>query len=193
MRGNTSGRANYAGAAAGRQPEKRRFGHWRIFGALMLGALFAAAAIWLITSPPEPGEPGRVDLGRDVSAAGFDFVSDKENRLILHLKPAFIVNLAGLEGRYVMRVAIWLEVDDLAIVSELNENVAVFHRMVDEVVRILKSYRYHELALGDGIERLKLELRQRLNRYLRRGRIINVFFRELYFAEIFPSFRGLGL
>ena len=191
VRGTTAGRPNYAGVAAEQPPEKRRFGRGRIFGALLLGALFAAAALWLIGTPPEPGEPGRLDLGRDISAAGFDFITDKENRLILHLKPAFIVNLAGLDGRYVMRVAIWLEVNDRAVVTELNENVAGFHRMVDEIVRILKSYSYHELAMGDGIERLKRQLRQRLNRYIRRGRITNIFFRELYFAELLPYARRI--
>lgn len=126
-----------------------------------------------------------------MSAAGFDFVTDKKNKLIMHLKPPFIVNLSGAGGRYVMKVEIWLEVDRRAVVAELNKNVFKFHRMMDEALVTLRSYSYRDLMPDSGKERLKQELLLRLNRYLRSGKVIRVLFPKIYFSEMLPGPRQI--
>lgn len=167
---------------AGKAPKRKSKFRRTLFAAL-IGALLAVVAYLLINQgflpvTPAPGEEGQEG---DVSAAGFDFVSDERNRIILRIKPTFIVNLAGLEGKYLMRVQVRLEVDKRAVAQELNSEPAKYHRLVDEILTIIKSRSYAELAFDDGIEKLKGELRDRLNRYISSGRIIRVLFHELLF------------
>lgn len=127
------------------------------------------------------------DLGEDISAAGFDFITDKKNRKILHLKPTFAVNLSGLEGRRVMVVTIWLEVDNLDVAREFNDDIAKYRRVNDDIIRTMKSWTYAELIYGTGMERLKNQLKERINQYIRTGKVLNVFFHDVKFRFVLPA------
>lgn len=135
----------------------------------------------------EQEQKGMPDLGEDISAAGFDFITDKENRKILHLKPTFAVNLSGLEGRRVIIVTIWLEVDSLDVAREFNDDHAKYRRVNDDIIRTLKSWTYSEIIYGNGMDRLKNQLRDRINQYIRKGKVKNVFFRDVHFKYLLPA------
>lgn len=162
---------------------------------VMLLAIAVIAVVWVFYLNPEIIQKDResqAELTGDLSGAGFDFIADKQNRKILHLNPPFVVNLSGLENRYVMKVIIWLEVDNLDVAKEFNENRAVFRRMTDDFVRTLKSWTYAELAVGNmdagsGMDRLKNQLRDHANTYIARGKVLRVLFPQVHFQEILPS------
>ena len=150
--------------------------------------LLAVGLYFLIQKMNEPATqtPQTAETPIDTSVAGFDLVGNDEGGVIIHLKPTFIVNLAGVEGRYAMRVQIRMLLDDRTLVDFLNENPAIYYRMVDRFLTTLKSKTYAELAVGDGMERLKAELRDLANSQLPGGHVKRVIFHEVYFAELLP-------
>jgi len=153
--------------------------------------LFAIGA-WFLTFrviAPSDGVGEQGSSIQDVSIAGFDFIRGEGKRVFIHVKPPLIVNLAGADGRYAVRVQIRLEVDNRSVADDLNDHPAKYHRMVDLMLRTLKSKSYAELAYGDGIEALKEELHAKLSPFIARGRLIRVLFQELYFAEVLPYAR----
>ena len=172
-------------------PEKKRGNASRMLLPLLLigGALFGVSLL-IVTFNPFSGEKnGPVAeevIPEDFSAAGFDFVADEENRKLLYLKPPFSANLSGLGGKYVILVRIWLEVDSFAVAEELNENHAKFRRITDDILQTIKSWTYAELTFSNGMDRLKNQLRDHVNRYISRGKVLKVLFPEIRFDEILP-------
>jgi flagellar basal body-associated protein FliL len=138
------------------------------------------------------GEEKNQPITEDISAAGFDFLVDEENRNILHIKPPFTINLAGLDGRWVMQVTIWFEVVDGDVARELNDNPAKFYRMTDDIVRTLKSWTYAEINFGNGMDRLKMQLRDHMNGYIEGGKVVKVIFNDVIFTEILPRARPVS-
>ena len=158
-----------------------------MFIVIVFLAITAGGITLLINRMTSPGASETEPRQKiDATVAGFDLVSGVGDHVLIHLKPTFTVNLSGVGGRYVMRVQIRLEISDRSTVDFLNENPAEYHRMIDMILGVLKSKTYVELALGDGIERLKEELRARINAYLPGKPVLRVLFHELYFAEILP-------
>jgi flagellar basal body-associated protein FliL len=173
-------------------PQTRRFPFTILF-ILLIFLAGAAAAAWWWSSTQQPVAEDEAPvaeeapLTEDISTAGFDFVVDKEERNILHLKSPFVVNLSGADGRWVMVVRIWFEADTLAVARELNDNPAKFHRITDDITRTLSAWTYAELAYGSGMDRLKNQIRERVNQYLEKGNITAVLFNEVYFSEQLPK------
>ena len=174
-------------------PKKKKKNRHIFFISILIIIIAGMAVIsfYAITyfSSLESQEQGRPDLGEDITAAGFDFITDKENRKILHLKPTFRVNLAGLEGRRIMVVTIWLEVDTLDVAREFNDDHAKYRRVSDDIIRTLKSWKYAELIYGNGMDRLKNQLKERINQYIRRGKVKKVYFRDVQFRYLLPAAR----
>lgn len=155
---------------------------------IMAAGLFGIAQL-VIRFGPFSGEEQPVveeEIPEDFTSAGFDFVADEENRKLLYLKPPFRANLSGLDGRHVVLVRVWLEVDSFDVAEELNEDHAKYRRMTDDILQTIKSWTYSELTFGNGMARLKDQLRDHVNRYIRRGKVLRVLFPEIMFDEILP-------
>lgn len=144
----------------------------------------------LLSGPEKPAEKTM----QDFSIAGFDFIADKANRQLLYIKPNFNVNLEGLNGQYILSVTINLEVDNREkIARELNDQRAKFRRLMDDIVRTLKSYTYAELHVESGMNRLKDHLKARINNYLDSGKVIRVIFAQWpTFTRVLPKARTPG-
>jgi flagellar basal body-associated protein FliL len=176
------------------QPKKEEKKRTSLIPALILVALTVVIGglsllyFGIVSYSPEEAEDTQNDtvIEDDVSAAGYDFIADKENRKILYLKPDFIVNLRGLDGNVIFRVSIWLEVSDLAIANELNSDRAKFFRLMDDITRTLKSWSYAELTIGNGMENLKAQLRDRANQYISSGIVERVIFKKPVFNRVLP-------
>lgn len=171
-----------------REPEKSGPGGGFILMLLAGTAIIVLGAWFLFLQPAIEDPDAAAEPPPDtLTAAGFDYVTDKEARKILHLKPPFVVNLAGLDGRWVMNVQVWLEVDSFAAAAELNRNPAIFYRMMDDLTRTLKSWTYAELNFGNGMERLKNQLRDHAQRYIADATVVRVLFPDVRFTEMLPK------
>ncbi len=90
----------------------------------------------------------------------------------------FIVNLAGSKGRKVLKVNMELEVKGTEIVQEIDNRKA---QIRDFIIIILSSKTYDEVSTKEGKDALRNEIKDQVNSFLSKGKIINVYFTELIY------------
>ncbi|NLJ79464.1 MAG: hypothetical protein GX335_00345 [Firmicutes bacterium] len=90
----------------------------------------------------------------------------------------FVLNLApnGVQNRFI-RTEIVLEIRDKKTERELEKRMP---QVRDQIISLVRAYRSEELRSEAGLELLRLEIVNSLNRLLLKGEIINVFFVDLY-------------
>lgn len=155
-----------------------------------IGILIGVLALWgyqtIVSKAPAKKIASPVYKG-DVSAAGFDIIEDEYKRNIIYLNPPFIVNLRDTRRQFVMRVTVWLEVDSPRVIDEWNKNQSAFYAMKEKILTIFRSKWYAELAVGDGIEKMKVELKDAINKYTSTGKVLRVIFNEIVLGEFMPT------
>ena len=90
----------------------------------------------------------------------------------------FIVNLAGSKGRKVLKVNMELEVKGSEIIQEIDNRKA---QIRDFIIIILSSKTYDEVSTKEGKDALRNEIKDNVNSFLSKGKIINVYFTELIY------------
>lgn len=90
----------------------------------------------------------------------------------------FIVNLAGSKGRKVLKVNMELEVQGLDVIQEIDNRKA---QIRDFIIIILSSKTYDEVSTKEGKDSLRNEIKDNINSFLSKGKIINVYFTELIY------------
>ncbi|MBC7467604.1 MAG: flagellar basal body-associated FliL family protein [Bdellovibrio sp.] len=90
----------------------------------------------------------------------------------------FIVNLAGSKGRKVLKVNMELEVKGEDIIQEIDNRKA---QIRDFIIIILSSKTYDEVSTKEGKDNLRNEIKDQVNSFLSKGKIMNVYFTELIY------------
>lgn len=90
----------------------------------------------------------------------------------------FIVNLAGSKGRKVLKVNMELEVKGQDIIQEIDNRKA---QIRDFIIIILSSKTYEEVSTKEGKDFLRNEIKDQVNSFLSKGKIMNVYFTELIY------------
>ncbi len=90
----------------------------------------------------------------------------------------FIVNLAGSKGRKVLKVNMELEVKGADVIQEIDNRKA---QIRDFIIIILSSKTYDEVSTKEGKDLLRNEIKDQVNSFLSKGKIINVYFTELIY------------
>ena len=90
----------------------------------------------------------------------------------------FIVNLAGSKGRKVLKVNMELEVKGQEVIQEIENRKA---QIRDFIIIILSSKSYDEVSTKEGKDGLRNEIKDNINSFLSKGKIINVYFTELIY------------
>ena len=90
----------------------------------------------------------------------------------------FIVNLAGSKGRKVLKVNMELEVKGQDIIQEIDNRKA---QIRDFIIIILSSKTYDEVSTKEGKDGLRNEIKDNVNSFLSKGKIVNVYFTELIY------------
>ncbi len=90
----------------------------------------------------------------------------------------FIVNLAGSKGRKVLKVNMELEVKGTEIIQEIDNRKA---QIRDFIIIILSSKSYDEVSTKEGKDALRNEIKDNVNSFLSKGKIMNVYFTELIY------------
>jgi flagellar protein FliL len=90
----------------------------------------------------------------------------------------FIVNLAGSKGRKVLKVNMELEVKGQEIIQEIDNRKA---QIRDFIIIILSSKSYDEVSTKEGKDALRNEIKDNVNSFLSKGKIVNVYFTELIY------------
>lgn len=90
----------------------------------------------------------------------------------------FIVNLAGSKGRKVLKVNMELEVKGIDVIQEIDNRKA---QIRDFIIIILSSKTYDEVSTKEGKDFLRNEIKDQVNSFLSKGKIMNVYFTELIY------------
>lgn len=90
----------------------------------------------------------------------------------------FIVNLAGSKGRKVLKVNMELEVKGQDIIQEIDNRKA---QIRDFIIIILSSKTYDQVSTKEGKDGLRNEIKDNVNSFLSKGKIVNVYFTELIY------------
>jgi flagellar protein FliL len=90
----------------------------------------------------------------------------------------FIVNLANSKGRKVLKVNMELEVAGTDIVQEIDNRKA---QIRDFIIIILSVKTYEQISTKEGKDDLRTEIKDKVNSFLSKGKITNVYFTELIY------------
>lgn len=90
----------------------------------------------------------------------------------------FIVNLAGSKGRKVLKVNMELEVKGQEVIQEIDNRKA---QIRDFIIIILSSKSYDEVSTKEGKDALRNEIKDNVNSFLSKGKIMSVYFTELIY------------
>ena len=91
----------------------------------------------------------------------------------------FVVNLAPSQGSLAVRyarVGVVVEGDRREVVDELTRRQP---QVRDAIISVIRAKRFEELASAEGVEAVRRELVEALQRLVSRGRVVNVYFTEL--------------
>jgi len=90
----------------------------------------------------------------------------------------FIVNLAGSKGRKVLKVNMELEIKGSEVIQEIENRKA---QIRDFIIIILSSKSFDEVSSKEGKDALRNEIKDNINSFLSKGKIMNVYFTELIY------------
>ena len=90
----------------------------------------------------------------------------------------FIINLSGSKGRRIAKVNMEMELQGDEVQSEIDRRKA---QIRDIIIIILSSKTYDEVSSRDGKDLLKNEIKDTLNAFLTKGKIVNVYFTEFIY------------
>jgi flagellar FliL protein len=86
---------------------------------------------------------------------------------------SFTVNLAGNEGNHYAKVDIAIEVANDFVKDEL---LKIKPKVRDFIVIMLSSKSYDQIMSADGVEFLREEIRNKINGYLTKGEVKDIYF-----------------
>lgn len=115
----------------------------------------------------EGGEHGGGEHGKKEGKEGKDGANDN------FVYESFTVNLADSRGSHFAKVDVAIEVDDPFVKEDINK---LRPKIRDFINVVLSSKTYEQIESVDGREFLREEIRNKVNGYLSRGQIKNVFF-----------------
>ncbi len=91
------------------------------------------------------------------------------------IKESFTVNLADSQGSHFAQVEVNIEVDDAFAKEEIQK---IRPKIRDFIVVVLSSKTFEQVESNDGKDFLREEIRNKINGYLTRGQIKNVYFTQ---------------
>jgi flagellar protein FliL len=90
----------------------------------------------------------------------------------------FIVNLSGSKGRRIAKVNMEMELQGDQVQVEIDKRKA---QIRDIIIIILSSKTYDEVSTREGKDVVKNEIKDTLNAFLTKGKILNVYFTEFIY------------
>ena len=90
----------------------------------------------------------------------------------------FIVNLAGSKGRRVAKVDLQLELEGEGTSEEIEKRKA---QIRDIIIILLSGKTYDEVSTREGKEQLRNEIKDTVNAFLTKGKILNIFFTDFIY------------
>ena len=100
-----------------------------------------------------------------------------EVKSVMNLE-SFLVNLADMESTRFLKVTFRLGLDDAKSGEEYEKDPVVLAATRDKIITLLSTKTAEELLTPEGKERLRNEIREKVNSVLPGGKIVEVFIIE---------------
>ena len=142
-----------------------------VLNIIVLGVI--AAFVWMNLSKSKQA----VSLADVEAAKNATEAEGAEDEIVesKFVKESFTVNLADSSGSHFAKVDVEIEVADDFVREEL---VRLKPRIRDFIVVVLSSKTYDQIASVDGRDFLREEIRNKINGYLTKGQVKNVYFTQ---------------
>lgn len=99
----------------------------------------------------------------------------KEDPSKLFITESFTVNLSDSKGSHFAKVDVVIEAGDDSVRAEIER---ILPKIRDFIVVVLSSKTYDQIASVDGRDFLREEIRNKINGYLTRGQIKDIYFTQ---------------
>ena len=126
-----------------------------------------------------------VNRGLGAAAKAAEAAKPKEEEIAQALErggvlplEAFVVNLADVDSARYLRIKISLMLDDKTKVKETVENEALQLKVRDIILQTLTQKTSQELINDEGKKRLRLDIREKLEAFFRKPKLVDVMFTE---------------
>lgn len=87
----------------------------------------------------------------------------------------FLVNVSGSRGRKLVKMNMELEVTNADVQEEVEK---LKPKIRDYIIIIASSKTFNEISTREGKDALREEIKNQINLFLNKGKIVNVFFTE---------------
>lgn len=141
-------------------------------------ALIGFAALAWMTHSRRMGEASLAEVktsAETVKEVAPASEGDKAKPEDLIIKESFTANLKDPKGRHFAKIDVEIEVPDAFVKEEVNR---LRPKIRDFILNVLTSKTFEEVESLDGRNFLKEEIRNKINGYLARGEIRNVYFTQ---------------
>lgn len=174
------GKKEEAKPAPAKEPEKKQPILLIAIAALNMVAMIAVSSILWSTHKAEEKKPKiqdvvdaehKEDLNRDPAAINKEDIVGK-----LIPMETYLVNLAGSHGNKLVKMNIELEVDNNAVMAEIDKRKP---QIRDKVIILLSSKTYEYMSSQQGKLGLRTEIKDMINEFLVSGKIKNIYFTDL--------------
>lgn len=143
-----------------------------VLNIVVLGVI--ATLVWMNLSKSRE-RVSLADVEASKTAQAGEEASEEEFKEPKFVKEAFTVNLADSSGSHFAKVDVEIEVADDFVREEL---IRLRPRIRDFIVVVLSSKTYEQIASIDGRDFLREEIRNKINGYLTKGQVQNVYFTQ---------------
>jgi flagellar protein FliL len=147
-------------------PPKPRFGtKWIIIGVAVIVVVAGGATFGILKYLRSAG-----------TAAAAEKVKKESVESTLNLDP-FLVNLADKEATRFVKVTfrLGLSLDEKEVEEKLSKNNVFLAQTRDAVISLLTSKTSEEVLTPDGKEKLRQEVQTRVNAFLSKGKVMEVY------------------
>lgn len=144
-----------------------------------IAALVGAGFMFYQNRKKEAAEP-KLEHVIKGEAAAQEKEAHEEKEYIGKVLPleTFVVNLAGSKGRRIVKVNMEIEISGEKVQEEIEKRKA---QIRDIIIFLLSSKTYEDISTREGKDQLREEIKDNVNAFLTKGKIVNVYFTELLY------------
>jgi flagellar FliL protein len=154
-----------AGVPQGQEAPKKK-GKMKLF--IILGAsLLLLGSIGFLTR--------NYFMGSNGAAGAHDASKESEKTLSTMNLDSFLVNLADADATRFVKVTFRLGLNEAKLGTELAEDPVFLAATRDAIILCLSAKTSDDLLSNEGKEKLKVEIRERVNKIIEKGKVVDVY------------------
>ncbi|MCS6839120.1 MAG: flagellar basal body-associated FliL family protein [Bdellovibrionaceae bacterium] len=157
--------------------------NWLVLGLVVLNTIAVAMIAFMVAKNREQESKSSDNIDAvvrgELQTQKEEAAQKQKNERVFYQLKDFVVNLSGSRGRRIIKASIELELPNQ---NSKNEVESLEAQIRDQIILILSSKNYEEIASKEGKEALRNEIKLALNPSLSDGnKILNIYFTEFIY------------